>query len=216
MSQDRGDVAQMRQHYKRDTLDEEKVPGDPLELFRHWFQDARDSGVLEPNAMTLATASRSGAPSARMVLLKAFHERGFVFYTNYKSQKGLEVESNPRAALVFWWDRLERQVRIEGVVERVSQEESEIYFQSRPRDSRLGAWASPQSEVIASRRVLEEREAYFEAAFTNREVPRPEHWGGYRVCPTLMEFWQGRSSRLHDRVRFRREQDQWVRERLAP
>jgi pyridoxamine 5'-phosphate oxidase len=189
---------------------------DPLQLFSDWFSDAERSGLLMPEAMTLATASLSAKPSARMVLLKDFDQRGFVYFTNYGSRKAAELESNPQAALLFHWSPLQRQVRIEGSVARVSHEESRDYFNSRPRGSRIGAWASRQSELLPSRALLEQRVRDYQHEFADVEVPLPSFWGGYRLMPETFEFWQGRASRLHDRVCFERLQEGWRAYRLYP
>ena len=200
------------------TLSEADVPGDPMVLFATWFQDAYDAGLIEPAAMTLATANVGGAPSARVVLLRGFDERGFVFFTNYESHKAQELAQNPRAALVLLWAPLQRQIRIEGSVKKTTAAESDAYFAQRPRGHRLGALVSPQSQVIPSREFLEIRLTDLETQYPpGVDVPRPEMWGGYRVVPALIEFWQGRRNRLHDRLRWRRQPDgSWTRERLAP
>ena len=210
------DVADLRKEYTRAGLDGTDVAPDPTEQFRRWFDEALGAGLHEPNAMTVATATPEGRPSARVVLLKGFDGRGFVFYTNYEGRKGRELERNPRAALLFYWGELERQVRIEGTVSRVSEEESDAYYASRPRGSRLGAIASEQSRVVEGREVLEARIADLEAEYEGREVPRPAFWGGYRVEPEAMEFWQGRENRLHDRILYRRDGGGWKIERLQP
>lgn len=198
-------------------LREEDVVADPIEQFQRWFRDAVDAKLEEPEAMTLATCTRDGRPSARMVLLRGVDKRGFVFYTNYTSRKARELEENPRAALVFFWDLLDRQVRVEGRVERTTAEESDAYFHSRPRGSRIGAWASPQSQILANRAALEEMvEEMLRRHGTEGPVPRPPYWGGYRVVPELIEFWQGQPNRLHDRLRYRRTGETWIIERLAP
>jgi pyridoxamine 5'-phosphate oxidase len=211
-------LASLRQSYERGALDAADLPDAPLDLFRAWFADAEAAGTHEPNAMTLATVGPDGAPSARIVLLKGADERGFAFYTNHESRKGRELDERPRAALVFWWPELERQVRVEGRAERVPEAEADAYFASRPRASRLGAWASPQSQPIPDRSVLDEKWAAAEAAHGD-DVPRPPHWGGWRVVPLSVEFWQGRTSRLHDRHVYRRDAaaaSGWRTERLAP
>lgn len=198
-------------------LDEKKVDANPIDLFRVWFDDAISSGSRLPDAMTLATATRDGKPSARMVLLKHVDEQGFVFYTNYLSQKARELDDNPRAALVLYWVQLDRQVRVEGEVERISPAESDEYFETRPRESQIGALASPQSEVIESREVLEKRYAELDDSYRHRSVKRPAHWGGYRLKPERIEFWQNRSGRLHDRILYERQPDRsWTIKRLAP
>jgi pyridoxamine 5'-phosphate oxidase len=210
-------IADIRREYSRARLDEADVSQDPLVEFARWFAEAQAAELPDPNAMTLATASADGAPSARIVLLKAFDERGFVFFTDYRSRKGAELEANPRAALVLYWGELDRQVRITGSVARTSHEESERYFTSRPLGSRLGAWASYQSRVIPGRAALESDLRDVEARFVDGDVPLPEHWGGYRVVPGAIEFWQGRESRLHDRIRYSREGGKsWRVERLSP
>lgn len=210
-------IADLRQEYAKHELDAEHVSDDPIEQFRTWFDEAVEAEVEEPNAMTLATASADGRPSARVVLLKGLDERGFIFYSNYDSQKGTQIAQNPSAALVFWWEPLERQVRIEGTVETLSGDESTAYYHSRPRGSQLGAWASPQSHVIESRDVLTDKLQELEDRFDGEEeIPKPPNWGGYVVRPTEVEFWQGRPNRLHDRLRFRRDDDGWTLERLAP
>jgi len=195
-------------------LDEAEVDPDPLRQFARWFEEAGEAGIRAPEAMAAATATRDGRPSVRMVLLKGFDERGFVFYTGYESRKGQELAKNPRAALLFYWDPRGRQVRIEGPVERADEAQSEAYFRSRPRGAQISASVSPQSRVVESRAVLEERAAELEAR--GGEVPRPPAWGGLRVEPETYEFWQHRANRLHDRLRYRRVDGRWIVERLAP
>jgi pyridoxamine 5'-phosphate oxidase len=206
----------MRREYAREGLAEADVDADPVVQFGRWFEQAEQGGLLEPHAMTLATATPDGRPSARMVLLRGFDQRGFCFYTNYQSRKGDELAANPRAALVFWWDKLERQVRIEGRVERTSRAESEDYFSSRPPGSQLSAAASPQSRVIDGRATLERRVTELATGQRDGQVPLPEFWGGYRLAHEVVEFWQGRPNRLHDRLRYRRAGSGWKLERLAP
>lgn len=210
-------LADMRKDYSMAGLLEKDLAKNPFRQFEKWFQEAEAAKVPEPNAMTLATTGRDGRPSARTVLLKGCDGRGFVFYTNYESRKGRELAANARASLLFPWIAMERQVLVEGTVSRVSREEADAYFHSRPRASQLAAWASPQSTVIAGRAVIEEGYREVEKKYEGREVPLPPHWGGYRVAPETVEFWQGRRSRLHDRLRYRREAGgDWVIERLAP
>ena len=205
----------MRISYERGSLDETQAANEPLRQFERWFAEAVDAGVLEPNAMTLATVGADGRPSTRIVLLKGVDAAGVVFYTNYDSRKGRELAANPQAALQFHWVELQRVVRIEGRVERTSAEESDAYYASRPVDSRIGAWASPQSEVIANRGVLVANAARTSARY-GLHPPRPPQWGGFRVVPDTWEFWQGRRSRLHDRLRYRLTEGRWITERLAP
>jgi len=209
------DLKDLRKSYEHGSLDEADAGNAPLALFQRWLADAVAAGVPEPSAMTLATVGEDGRPSTRVVLLKGADERGLVFFTNYGSRKGRELAANPHAALQFHWPERERVVRVEGVAERTSAEESDAYFVTRPLDSRIGAWASPQSEVIASRGVLLSNAAKASARY-GLNPPRPEHWGGFRVVPDTWEFWQGRRSRLHDRVRFRLADGSWLKERLAP
>ena len=218
-SRSRTVLPDLRVDYGRGTLLESDVSPDPIEQFRAWFAFAVSSAVPEANAMTLATADAAGAPSARVVLLKDFDERGFAFYTNYDSRKGRDLAANPRAALCFFWQPLERQVRVEGTVGRVSRAESEAYFRSRPRQAQIGAWVSQQSATIASRADLERLEAELRARFENVPVPLPDYWGGYRVVPQAIEFWQGRPSRLHDRLLYTRVAPgggAWTLRRLSP
>lgn len=211
------DPSALRQSYERGALVEAELAATPVEQFARWFEEALASGTSEPNAMTLATVSEGGQPSARIVLLKGFDAAGFVFFTRYTSRKGHEAEASGRAALCFWWPPLERQVRIEGTVERVSADESDAYFAVRPRQSQLGAVASPQSAVVADRAALDAAMAEAEARFAGQTVERPPSWGGYRVVPEAVEFWQGRAGRMHDRLRYRRnESGGWAVERLAP
>lgn len=210
-------LASIRTDYSKSKLDLQSVDKDPLIQFEKWFKQALEAKALEPNAMNLATLSEKGTPSSRIVLLKGIEKSQFVFYTNYQSQKGRELELNPACALNFFWPELERQIRIEGVVNRVSAESSDEYFQSRPRESQVGAWASPQSTMIDNREILEQRAKRIEAKYKGLEVlPRPKQWGGFGVTPLEIEFWQGRPSRLHDRIVYTKVDNKWNINRLAP
>lgn len=209
-------IADMRKVYQLETLNESSVKNDPLLQFADWWQQAIASNIEEPNAMILSTASATGTPSSRVVLLKGIEEDGFVFYTNYESRKAREITVNPQVSLLFFWKELERQVRIEGKIVRTSNAVSDAYFASRPAESRIGAWCSPQSQVIASRTLLDENVEKYTARFNDGQVPRPRFWGGYIVTPHRVEFWQGRPSRLHDRIQYRQSNDAWKIERLAP
>ncbi|CAB3775811.1 Pyridoxine/pyridoxamine 5'-phosphate oxidase [Paraburkholderia caffeinitolerans] len=208
-------LADLRKNYSLGSLDASDVDPDPIRQFQTWFSQALDAKLPEPNAMTVATVDQEGRPAARILLIKGVDERGFVFFTNYESRKGHELANNPHAALLFHWIELERQVRIEGRVEKTSDAESDAYFHSRPLGSRIGAWASEQSAVIGSRAELEAREREISAQY-GEQPPRPPHWGGYRLVPSAVEFWQGRPSRLHDRIRYTRDNATWRIERLAP
>lgn len=212
------DIAKLRKEYTAHTLDQSDVDSDPLIQFKQWMVEAVDSEVPEPNAMVLATVDKNSRPRARVLLLKDIEDGGFVFYTNYNSEKGKELETHPYAAMTFLWLELQRQVRIEGKIEKVSEEVSTAYFQSRPRGSQIGAWASPQSTIIEGRSILEENVRKLEAKYEGQEIlPKPPHWGGYVLKPEKIEFWQGRPSRLHDRIRYSLNKDgKWIIERLAP
>lgn len=209
-------IAELRKEYRLAALGEQDVDVDPIVQFQRWFHEAQEARVVEPNAMTLATCTPDAYPSARMVLLKGVDARGFVFFTDYRSRKGQELTDNPHAALVFWWHELERQVRIVGAVQRITREESVAYFTSRPYGARVGAWVSHQSSIIADRETLDRKVEEMMERFRSGEVPLPEHWGGFRVVPEEFEFWQGRESRLHDRIAYAREGGRWVRRRLSP
>lgn len=209
------DIASIRTEYRLQQLSEKDVNSDPLLQFQEWFKAALAAEVNEPNAMNLCTVKASGRPASRIVLLKGIEDNGFVFYTNYESDKGRQLQNHPYASLCFFWPELERQVRVEGRVEKVSKSTSDQYFQSRPFASRLGAWASPQSQIIAGRNVLELKLKEIKQKFT-LEVPRPEHWGGFKLTPDYIEFWQGRESRLHDRITYKLEGEEWLINRLAP
>ena len=210
------DLQALRIEYRKHSLSEHDVKPDPIAQFVVWLNEAVNAKAAEPNAMTLATCTKDGIPSARVVLLKGVDAAGFSFFTNYASRKARELDENPRAALVFFWAELERQVRVEGMIARTSESESEEYFARRPRLSQIGSAASPQSQIIPSRRFLEDRFAELDAKHPNAAIPRPTHWGGYRVIPARIEFWQGRESRLHDRIEYVREGDEWVIRRIAP
>lgn len=209
-------IADIRRIYQLKSLSEEEVADDPVVQFETWWQEAVQAGIDEVNAMTLATVDEDSMPSARTVLLKGIHENGFVFYTNYHSRKGQEISANDQVALLFFWKELERQVRIEGIAHKTSIEESDTYFASRPRESQLGAWSSPQSMEIASRKKLEQRQEELMKQYANAAIPRPPHWGGFLVVPRLVEFWQGRPGRLHDRLQYIRTGEKWHIRRLAP
>ncbi|WP_316829483.1 pyridoxamine 5'-phosphate oxidase [Pedobacter aquatilis] len=206
----------LRQDYKSATLDEADVDNNPITQFKKWFDHALEAQVYEPNVMTLATADKAGKPDARIVLLKGVDEDGFRFFTNYLSAKGKELKRNPYAALVFFWPDLERQVRVEGTVEKLDKETSEAYFTSRPVESQIGAVASPQSQIVANRQVLEEKFEELKTKSAGKAISKPAHWGGYIVKPTRIEFWQGRSSRMHDRINFELVKGIWIKNRLAP
>lgn len=209
-------VAQMRRDYAREKLNQSGVEEDPIEQFGIWFQQALSADLLDPNAMTLSTATAEGRPSSRIVLLKGFDKKGFRFYTNYGSRKARELEENPQAALCFYWPRLERQVRIEGRVQRLNREESASYFRERPRLSQLGAWASKQSSKVSSREALIEQFEKIKKRFEDKEVPLPDFWGGFLLEPSRIEFWQGRRGRMHDRICYEKEEETWTHYRLAP
>jgi pyridoxamine 5'-phosphate oxidase len=211
------DISALRKDYQKASLDEKTAASEPMKQFATWFNDAVAARVPEPNAMTLATVNENGRPAARIVLLKGIENNTFVFYTNYQSRKGKELDQNPACSLTFFWPELERQVRIEGIASRVDEKRSEDYFQSRPRGSQLGAWASPQSSVIQDRSLLEERIKQLEEKFKGQAVlPKPNQWGGYEIEPWVVEFWQGRPSRLHDRILYTKDDSGWKVNRLAP
>ncbi len=212
----RDSLANLRLNYTQSGLLEKDMASHPFEQFRHWLTQAIAADILEPNAMTLATLSPEGTPIARIVLLKFLDEQGFVFFTNYNSAKGQQLQAHGACSAVFWWGALERQVRIEGQAEKIDPQESDAYFQSRPRDSQLGAWASPQSQVIGDRQLLETRLEEVTAQFAEQSIPRPSHWGGFRIIPKTIEFWQGRPSRLHDRIQYYQGGNEWKKQRLAP
>lgn len=216
MVPDPADIASLRAEYQLSGLDESDLVPEPYAMFGQWFDGARTAGVLEPNAMVLATVSSDGVPSARVVLLKGLTADGFVFFTNYESRKAAELAANPHCSLLFGWYQLQRQVRIEGVASRISRAETEAYFATRPRDSQIGAWASPQSRVVASRAELDQQYAETEQRFAGSDVPAPPHWGGYLVTPHRVEFWQGRRHRMHDRLVYQRTGADWTIRRLAP
>ncbi len=209
-------IADIRRDYILQSFTEEEATQNPIDQFTKWWNDARNSDIDEVNAMTLATATKNGKPSARIVLLKGYDQNGFVFFTNYLSDKGKQIAENPNVSLVFFWKELERQIRIEGTVEKLTAVESDLYFNSRPTGSKIGAWASPQSAIIAYRQVIEQNFEKYRAIFGEEDIPRPDHWGGYRVLPNYIEFWQGRSSRLHDRLKYTNEGGEWKVSRLAP
>jgi pyridoxamine 5'-phosphate oxidase len=209
-------IADIRKEYMRESLTEGDVELDPFLQFTRWWKEAVGSDITEVNAMTLATCNRKGIPSARTVLLKDYDKDGFVFFTNYQSRKARDIDENPHATLLFFWKELERQVRIEGRIEKVDAAESDQYFHSRPEGSRIGAWASPQSTVVGSRHEIEDKVRQIKAKFGTEPIPRPPHWGGYRVIPVHIEFWQGRPSRLHDRILYSLEAGSWIIQRLAP
>ena len=211
------DLSNYRRVYQRAELDETSVPDNPIELFRDWFYEAeKQEDCIEVNAMSLATAGQDGFPRIRVVLLKKFTWEGFIFYTNYNSEKGRAITQNPKVSLAFFWPKMERQIIIKGITEKLAENLSDGYFESRPRGSQIGAWASPQSEVIPDKKFLEDRFKSFEQQFEGQEIPRPPHWGGYLVKPVEMEFWQGRPNRLHDRIRYTLQDDfSWKKERLG-
>ncbi len=209
-------IADIRKDYTKRSLEIAQASSSPIEQFKIWFQEAVSAAVPEPNAMNLSTISADGKPASRIVLLKGIEDGGFTFFTNYESRKGREMSGHPFVAITFFWPELERQVRIEGRVSRLSDHLSDVYFKSRPRGSQVGAWVSPQSHVIASREMLIEQQLAIEQQYENQEVPRPPHWGGYLVTPALVEFWQGRPSRLHDRIQYTLHGEAWKLERLAP
>jgi pyridoxamine-phosphate oxidase len=211
------EIQNLRQDYSASTLSENSTKGDPIKQFEQWFNEALEAKLHEPNAMTLSTATINGKPSARILLLKGFHTGGFIFFTNYLSRKGKEIAKNPQGALTFFWGGLERQVRIEGTIEKVSKEESEKYFHSRPKGSQVGAVVSPQSQEIESRELLEQKWNELEAEYADKEVPKPSYWGGYILNPQVVEFWQGRPSRMHDRILYKKtDKKTWKKVRLAP
>lgn len=216
MTRSRKKIQALRSEYTQDQLTEDKVDSDPLKLFSRWFDDAVKSNHPEPNAMILATADGDGRPSVRTVLLKSYDEQGLVFFTNYDSRKGRELQQNPRASLLFYWGELQRQVRMEGKVDRISRKASADYFASRPLESRLGAWSSPQSAVIESRDFLAANFEKVKSRYADGDVPLPDFWGGYVLKPEIIEFWQGRKNRLHDRLRYQQKSGKWVIDRLAP
>ena len=212
------DISKLRTHYEGELLDEKKVKPDPLDQFNEWFNEALDAEVLEPNAMMLATATKSGIPSVRTVLLKSVDQKGFVFYTNYKSRKGQEIEENPHASVLFFWPQLQRQIRVVGVLSKTDPVVSEIYFKERPVESRISAWVSTQSHELSGKAELEENYRIFEEKYRNKEIPYPPFWGGYCLTPDCYEFWQGQPNRMHDRVEYYRDPEarNWLIRRLAP
>ncbi|SRR5665213_34041 len=213
----RTSIAHLRREYQSEALLEKKAPRNPFKLFQHWFKEALKSKVFDANAFALATMSPRGTPSNRIVLLKGLDHRGFIFFTNYRSQKGQEISHKAVASLLFFWPELIRQVRIDGKVEKISSKESDVYFKTRPRGSQIGAWASDQSKIVPNREFLENREKELEAQYQEKTIPRPPYWGGYRVIPKSIEFWQGRPNRLHDRLRYARQsKGVWLMQRLSP
>ncbi len=210
------DLSDFREEYNRDELHENNIKSNPLHQFDIWLQDAINSQLSEPNAMSVATSTPNGKPSIRVVLLKELNERGFVFFTNYNSRKGMEISANPYASILFDWHQMERQVRIEGIIEKISNDDSDTYFNSRPEGSKIGAWVSPQSQVVNGREELDTLLQQTKQRFKDQIIPRPPHWGGYILIPSKIEFWQGRPSRLHDRILYKLVENKWLIERLAP